>query len=65
MLHAYDYYPDDPVLCLSLGLASLGRAMQRQADNRNYLVIQVCLALSVYVNFDDNYVLVYGFHGKV
>ncbi|KAH7911471.1 hypothetical protein BJ138DRAFT_1237800 [Hygrophoropsis aurantiaca] len=37
LLHAFDYFPGDPVICLSLGIASLGRAMQRQSDNRHHL----------------------------
>lgn len=44
LLHAYDHCPDDPLICLCLAIASLGRAMQRQADNRNHLITQVCLA---------------------
>jgi general transcription factor 3C polypeptide 3 (transcription factor C subunit 4) len=30
------------VICLSLAVAYLGRAMQRQADNRHYMIAQVC-----------------------
>ena len=41
LLHAYDYQPNDPVICLSLAVAYLGRAMQRQADNRHYMIAQV------------------------
>ena len=41
LLHAYDYQPDDPVICLSLAVAYLGRAMQRQSDNRHYMIAQV------------------------
>jgi len=41
LLHAYDYYPEDPMICLCLAIASVGRAMQRQSDNRHHLVIQV------------------------
>src|SRR6266481_6325570 len=41
LLHAYDYQPDDPVICLSLAVAYLGRAMQRQTDNRHYMIAQV------------------------
>ena len=41
LLHAFDYFPDDPVICLSLAIASVGRAMQRQADNRHHLIAQV------------------------
>ncbi|KAL1727776.1 hypothetical protein EV714DRAFT_253442 [Schizophyllum commune] len=48
LLHAYDYSPDDPVLCLLLAIASLGRAMQRQADNRHHLVAQALAFLSKY-----------------
>lgn len=41
LLHAYDYCSDDPLICLCLAIASFGRAMQRQADNRNHLITQV------------------------
>jgi general transcription factor 3C polypeptide 3 (transcription factor C subunit 4) len=41
LLHAYDYCPEDPVVCLSLAIASLGRAMQRQSDNRHHMIAQV------------------------
>lgn len=41
LLHAYDYCPQEPMVCLSLAIASMGRAMQRQADNRHHLVAQV------------------------
>lgn len=41
LLQAFGHCPNDPVICLSLAVASLGRAMQRQADNRNYMVVQV------------------------
>lgn len=42
LLHAYDYAPDDPLICLTLAIASVGRAMQRQSDNRHHLITQVC-----------------------
>lgn len=42
LLQAYDYVPDDPLVCLSLAIASVGRAMQRQSDNRHHLITQVC-----------------------
>ncbi|KAH9080567.1 TPR-like protein [Lactarius deliciosus] len=35
LLHAYDYCPNDPMICLGLAIASMGRAMQRQSDNRH------------------------------
>jgi len=41
LLHAYDYCPNDPMICLCLAIASIGRAMQRQSDNRHHLVAQV------------------------
>ncbi|PBK91165.1 TPR-like protein [Armillaria gallica] len=48
LLHAYDYCPDDPMICLSLAIASLGRAMQRQSDNRHHLIAQALAFLSRY-----------------
>ncbi|KAL4243959.1 Transcription factor Tfc4/TFIIIC-102/Sfc4 [Abortiporus biennis] len=48
LLHAYDYCPHDPMICLSLAIASIGRAMQRQADNRHHLVTQGMAFLSQY-----------------
>lgn len=47
LLRAFDYCPDDPVICLSLAIASIGRAMQRQADNRHHLVAQAIFYLVV------------------
>ena len=41
LFQAYDLQPDDPVICLSLAVASISRAMQRQADNRHHLIAQV------------------------
>jgi hypothetical protein len=41
LLHAYDYAPEDPMICLCLAIASIGRAMQRQSDNRQHLIAQV------------------------
>ncbi|KAF8704762.1 TPR-like protein, partial [Rhizoctonia solani] len=48
LLKAYDMAPNDPVICLSLGAACIGRAMQRQADNRNHMVTQGFAFLSKY-----------------
>ncbi|KAI0072549.1 TPR-like protein [Panus rudis PR-1116 ss-1] len=48
LLHAYDYCPYDPVVCLCLAVASIGRAMQRQADNRHHLVTQAMTFLTKY-----------------
>ncbi|KAF9034901.1 hypothetical protein BJ165DRAFT_1409787 [Panaeolus papilionaceus] len=36
LLHAYDYYPDDPLICRWLAIASIGRAMQRQSHSRHH-----------------------------
>ncbi len=47
LLHAYDYCPHDPLICLCLAIASIGRAMQRQADNRHHLIAQVDSCLCV------------------
>ena len=41
LLHAFAYCPHDPLICLCLAVASIGRAMQRQADNRHHLITQV------------------------
>jgi hypothetical protein len=43
LLHAYDYCPNDPMICLGLAISSMGRAMQRQSDNRHHLIAQVTL----------------------
>ncbi|KAJ6488044.1 hypothetical protein C8R45DRAFT_264401 [Mycena sanguinolenta] len=48
LLHAYDLCPDDPMICLILALASLGRAMQRQSDNRHHLITQGLSLLTRY-----------------
>ncbi|KAM6492840.1 TPR-like protein [Amanita muscaria] len=48
LLHSYDYCPDDPMICLCLAIASIGRAMQRQSDNRHHLVTQAMAFLSKY-----------------
>ncbi|KAF9526180.1 hypothetical protein CPB83DRAFT_896331 [Crepidotus variabilis] len=48
LLHAYDYYPEDPMICLCLAIASIGRAMQRQSDNRHHLIVQAMAFLTKY-----------------
>ncbi|EGN99637.1 hypothetical protein SERLA73DRAFT_159861 [Serpula lacrymans var. lacrymans S7.3] len=48
LLHAYDYCPNDPTICLCLAIASIGRAMQRQSDNRHHLIAQGMAFLSQY-----------------
>ncbi|RXW22111.1 hypothetical protein EST38_g3735 [Candolleomyces aberdarensis] len=54
LLHAYDYAPNDPMICLCLAIASIGRAMQRQSDNRQHLVAQGMAFLSQYRNLRAN-----------
>ncbi|TFY73343.1 hypothetical protein EWM64_g10669, partial [Hericium alpestre] len=46
--HGYDYFKDDPLICLSLAIAYMGRAMQRQADNRHHFIAQAMAFLSQY-----------------
>ena len=41
LLQAYENCPEDPLICMSLAIASLSRAMQRQADNRHHMIAQV------------------------
>ncbi|TFY79029.1 hypothetical protein EWM64_g4983, partial [Hericium alpestre] len=48
LLHGYDYFKDDPLICLSLAIAYMGRAMQRQADNRHHFIAQAMAFLSQY-----------------
>ncbi|KAJ7666264.1 hypothetical protein DFH06DRAFT_1470427 [Mycena polygramma] len=48
LLQAYELCPDDPMICLSFAMASLGRAMQRQSDNRHHLITQAMALLSRY-----------------
>ncbi|KAF7325830.1 hypothetical protein MKEN_00433700 [Mycena kentingensis (nom. inval.)] len=48
LLQAYDLCPTDPVICISLAIASMGRAMQRQSDNRHHLITQAMALLSQY-----------------
>ncbi|KAI0730796.1 TPR-like protein [Earliella scabrosa] len=53
LLQAYDYAPDDPLVCLSLAIASVGRAMQRQSDNRHHLITQAMAFLTRYRELRD------------
>ena len=41
----------DPMICLCLAIASAGRAMQRQSDNRHHLVVQVRVVVSMIMHF--------------
>ncbi|KAF9039789.1 hypothetical protein BJ165DRAFT_1494100 [Panaeolus papilionaceus] len=48
LLRAYDYYPNNPIVCLCLAVASIGRAMQRQSDDRHHAVVQAMAFMSQY-----------------
>ncbi|KAF8319099.1 TPR-like protein [Clavulina sp. PMI_390] len=50
-LQAYDLLPHDPLICLNLAVACLGRAMQRQVDNRHGLVLESISFLDHYRQF--------------
>lgn len=39
---AYEQVQQDPLLCFMIAQAFFGRAMNRQSDNRNYQITQVC-----------------------
>ena len=43
--------PDDAVVCLSLAVASIARAMQRQADNRQHLIAQASIPRQLRVSW--------------
>jgi len=47
---AYKDNPYDPMLCLTLAVAYVGRSMQRQSDNRHHQIIQGLAFLSRYRN---------------
>ncbi|KAF9034869.1 hypothetical protein BJ165DRAFT_1598451 [Panaeolus papilionaceus] len=48
LLHAFDYHPNDPMICLCLAIASIRRAIQRQLDERHHLVMQAMAFLTTY-----------------
>ncbi|KAJ7143345.1 TPR-like protein [Mycena crocata] len=39
-LHAHELCPDDPLICLCLAIAFIGRAMQCKSDNRRLMIVQ-------------------------
>jgi general transcription factor 3C polypeptide 3 (transcription factor C subunit 4) len=45
LLRAYELDPYDPYICFMITQAFFGRAMNRQSDNRNYQIAQVCLII--------------------
>ncbi|KAJ6486311.1 hypothetical protein DFH09DRAFT_1265926 [Mycena vulgaris] len=48
LLMAYDYCQDDPMISICITVASLGRLVQRQCDNRHHLVTQAMAFLARY-----------------
>ncbi|KAJ6568937.1 hypothetical protein B0H19DRAFT_1134257 [Mycena capillaripes] len=48
LLMAFDHCQEDPMISLSITAASLGRAMQRQCDNRHHLITQAVAFLARY-----------------
>lgn len=46
LFRAYEVNPYDAYLCFLIAQAFLGRALNRQSDNRNYQIAQVCLSLT-------------------
>ncbi|KAK7044646.1 hypothetical protein R3P38DRAFT_2879955 [Favolaschia claudopus] len=48
LLYAYELCSEDPMICLSLAVASMGRALQRQSDNRHHLITQAMGLLTRY-----------------
>ncbi|KAJ7511160.1 hypothetical protein B0H11DRAFT_1700558 [Mycena galericulata] len=53
LLMAYDYCQEDPMISICITVASLGRAAQRQCDNRHHLVTQAIAFLGRYRAFRD------------
>jgi len=53
-LRAYDLRPDDPIICLSLALVYIHRAMQRQVDNRHFYIAQAIALLDSYKEYRKN-----------
>ncbi|KAJ7734190.1 hypothetical protein DFH07DRAFT_129989 [Mycena maculata] len=48
LLMAYDYCQEDPMISICITVASLGRAVQRQCDNRHHLITQAVAFLARY-----------------
>ncbi|KAJ7263136.1 hypothetical protein B0H12DRAFT_1103519 [Mycena haematopus] len=48
LLMAYDYCKEDPMISICITIASLGRASQRQCDNRHHLIVQGMAFLARY-----------------
>ena len=61
LLQAYENCPEDPLVCMSLAIASLSRAMQRQADNRHHMIAQVGSVHSS-PRTDSEFLLGFGVH---
>ncbi|KAJ7029216.1 hypothetical protein C8F04DRAFT_1043456 [Mycena alexandri] len=48
LLMAYDHCPEDPMISICITVSSLGRAVQRQCDNRHHLISQAMAFLARY-----------------
>jgi len=48
LFEAHEIQPDDPLLCLSLAISTLGRSLGRRADNRQQLIVQGVAFLEEY-----------------
>ncbi|KAJ7648353.1 TPR-like protein [Mycena polygramma] len=51
LLMAFDHCEEDPMISICMTVASLGRAMQRQCDNRHHLVTQAIAFIARYRAF--------------
>ncbi|KAJ7185699.1 hypothetical protein C8R46DRAFT_982456 [Mycena filopes] len=48
LLMAHDHCPEDPMISICITISSLGRAAQRQCDNRHHLITQAMAFLARY-----------------
>ncbi|KAJ6468532.1 TPR-like protein [Mycena vitilis] len=51
LLMAFDHCQEDPMISICMAVASLGRAMQRQCDNRHHLITQAIAFIARYRAF--------------
>ncbi|KAJ7640027.1 TPR-like protein [Mycena polygramma] len=51
LLMAFDHCQEDPMISICMTVASLGRAMQRQCDNRHHLITQAIAFIARYRAF--------------
>ncbi|KAF9039747.1 hypothetical protein BJ165DRAFT_1530795 [Panaeolus papilionaceus] len=53
LIHAYDSYPNNLMICFCLAIASIGWAMQHQYDNRHHRVVQAMASMTKYRNCEE------------